>query len=210
MPNRPEHVLMDQFPVVDCELHIGDMPLTRLASRVGQTPFYAYDRRLLSQRVELLRRTLPTEIHLHYAIKANPMPAVVQHLSSLTDGLDVASLGEMHIALNTGTAPAKISFAGPGKSDRELEAAVAAGIMINLESAGEMARVTAAGMRLGIRPIVSVRVNPDFELKTSGMQMGGAQSPSALMLSRYPTCSQTSVPGSSIFAASTSSAAPRT
>ena len=184
--NRPTHAPMDQFPVIDNELHIGGIPLSRLAARVGQTPFYAYDRNLISERVEALRETLPAEIHLHYAIKANPMPAVVQHLAGLTDGLDVASLGELRVALDTGMAAHKISFAGPGKTDRELAAAVAAGIIVNLESEGEMERITAAGERLGVRPIVSVRVNPDFELKTSGMKMGGGAKPFGVDAEKVP------------------------
>ena len=84
---------MTQFPVVDDCLQIGGMSLLELAQRVGRTPFYAYDRAAITQRVELLRRHLPKAIQLHYAIKANPMPAVVQHLAALVDGLDVASAG---------------------------------------------------------------------------------------------------------------------
>src|SRR5437660_214975 len=95
----PKHALMAQFTVVDDELIVGGVALTRLAARVGSTPFYAYDRSIITRRIELLRKHLPTEIRLHYAIKANPMPAVVQHLAHLIDGLDVASVKEMQIAL---------------------------------------------------------------------------------------------------------------
>lgn len=108
---RPTHWPMNPFPVIDDCLWIGGMPLTQLAARVGQIPFYAYDRRLLDERVALLRRTLPPAIELHYAVKANPMPAVVQHMANRVDGLDVASLGELKVALDTGMNPARISFA---------------------------------------------------------------------------------------------------
>jgi diaminopimelate decarboxylase len=170
---RPQHAPLLQFPVVDDCLQIGGMPLTRLAARVGQTPFYAYDRAAMTARVAELRRHLPPEIELHYAMKANPMPAVVQHMAGLVDGIDVASGGELRVALDTTTAALNISFAGPGKSDADLACAVAAGIVLNMESAGEMERIAAIGERLGLRPQVAVRVNPDFELKSSGMKMGG-------------------------------------
>jgi len=170
---RPQHAPLVQFPVVDDCLQIGGMPLTLLAARVGQTPFYAYDRAAMTARVAELRRHLPPEIELHYAMKANPMPAVVQHMAGLVDGIDVASGGELRVALDTTMAPRNISFAGPGKSDAELACAVAAGIVLNMESAGEMERIAATGLRLGVRPQVAVRVNPDFELKSSGMKMGG-------------------------------------
>ncbi|MCP4993228.1 MAG: pyridoxal-dependent decarboxylase, exosortase A system-associated, partial [Gammaproteobacteria bacterium] len=177
---------MDQFPVINNELQIGGIPVTQLAARVGQTPFYAYDRKLITQRVAELRKALPEAIHLHYAIKANPMPAVVQHLSGLTDGLDVASLGEMRVALDTGIKPDTISFAGPGKNDTELKAAVAAGVIVNLESEGEMERSAQQGDALALRPVVSVRVNPDFELKTAGMKMGGGPKPFGVDAERVP------------------------
>ncbi|MCW8950182.1 MAG: pyridoxal-dependent decarboxylase, exosortase A system-associated [Sedimenticola sp.] len=186
MKETPKHADMMQFPIQDNELLIGGIPLTRLASRVGQTPFYAYDRKVITDRLQQLRAILPKEIHLHYAIKANSMPAVVQHLSGLTDGLDVASLGEMKVALDTGMAADKISFAGPGKGDKELTAAVAAGVTINMESEGEMERIATIGEKLSIQPRVSVRVNPDFELKTSGMKMSGGPKPFGIDAERVP------------------------
>src|SRR4051812_21866948 len=139
------HAPMTQFPVVDDCLQVGGMPLTELARRVGRTPFYAYDRSMMRERVELLRRHLPTDVHLHYAMKANPMPSVVQYLVRLVDGLDVASAGELEVALSAGTPPAAISFAGPGKTDAELAKALAAGIIVNLESEREMERLAKLG-----------------------------------------------------------------
>lgn len=186
MKETPRHAEMSQFPVKDNELHIGGIPVTRLTAQVGQTPYYAYDRQLITQRIAALRTALPKAIHLHYAIKANPMPAVVQHLAGLTDGLDVASLGEMRVALDTGLEADKISFAGPGKNDSELKAAVAAGIIVNLESPTELERLAEQGDHLGRKPVVSVRVNPDFELKTSGMKMGGGPKPFGVDAEKVP------------------------
>ena len=173
----PLHAPMDQFPVSDGELVVGGILLTRLAERVGQTPFYAYDRKLLADRVAQLRATLPASIKLHYAMKANPMPALVCHMATLVDGIDVASGGELKIALDSGADPHDISFAGPGKSSKELRQAVAAGILINIESFREVAELADIQQRAnesaGRKARVAVRVNPDFELKSSGMKMGG-------------------------------------
>src|SRR3989344_2380772 len=183
---RPEHSPLDQFTVVNDCLQVGGMPLTRLADRIGRTPFYAYDRRLISRKVELLRRHLPAEIHLHYAMKANPMPAVVQHLAARVDGLDVASAGEMHVALDTGMAPEKISFAGPGKTPAELSMALAAGIVINMESENEMEAIARLAHRQGVPARVAVRVNPDFELKSSGMKVAGGPKQFGVDAERVP------------------------
>jgi diaminopimelate decarboxylase len=183
---RPTHSPMRQFPVIDDCLQIGGIPLPQLAARIGQTPFYAHDRRLLNERVALLRRALPSAIELHYAIKANPMPALVQHLAGLVDGLDVASLGELKVALDAGMEPAAISFAGPGKRPAELTAALAAGITVNLESARELETIAHLGLEQGQRPRVAVRVNPDFELKTAGMKMGGGPKPFGVDVEQVP------------------------
>ena len=177
------HAPLPGFPVVDDCLQIGGIPVTQLAARVGMTPFYVYDRTLISARVAELRTHLPAEIHLHYAIKANPMPDVVQHLAVLVDGLDVASAGELDIALALRTDPIRISFAGPGKRDRELEQAIEAGITVNIESEGELERIAKIG---GTRARVAVRINPDFELKSSGMKMGGGPKPFGVDAERVP------------------------
>ena len=161
------------FTRIDGRLAVGGVPVDRLADRVGSTPFFAYDRGLLTERVRRLRANLPDDVQLSYAVKANPMPAVVQHLSGLIDAFDVASALEMRTALDTPMPPGRVSFAGPGKTDAELRQAVAAGVTIELESDNEAARIAATGAALGLRPRVAVRVNPDFAVKGSGMRMGG-------------------------------------
>ncbi len=169
----PAHSPMSQFQSTDSQLLINRIPLSRLAEQVGSTPFYAYDRSLLSSRVAALRATLPADIKLHYAMKANPMPALVCHMACLVDGIDVASGGELRVALDAGANPQEISFAGPGKREAELKQAVAAGILVNIESAREIPLLAAASESLGLTARVALRINPDFELKSSGMKMGG-------------------------------------
>ena len=167
------HAAMDQFSADKGELVVGGERLSLLAARVGQTPFYAYDRGLLRARVASLRAVLPTGIKLHYAMKANPMPAVVSFMAGMVDGIDVASGGELKVALDAGADPAEISFAGPGKRDPELRQAVASRVLVNLESPREVNVLAAASAEFGVAARVAVRVNPDFELKGSGMKMGG-------------------------------------
>ncbi len=180
------HPAVMNWDVRDGCLLVGGVSLTRLADRIGQTPFFAYDRRMLDARVELLRAQLPEGIHLHYAIKANPMAAVVQHLRPQVDGFDVASAREMLLALDAGMGPENVAFAGPGKNDGELAQAVAAGVLIEVESEGELHRVRAVAERKGYRARVAIRVNPDFEIKGSGMRMGGGPQQFGIDAERVP------------------------
>ncbi|MDB5960307.1 MAG: pyridoxal-dependent decarboxylase, exosortase system-associated [Massilia sp.] len=183
---KPRHAAQSQFPVVGDVLQIGGIALPMLAERVGHTPFFAYDRALLGARVAALRAQLPAGVALHYSVKANPMPALVQHMAGLVDGLDVASGGELKTALDAGMAAARISFAGPGKGDGELAQGVAAGVCINLESERELAAVARISERLGVAARVALRVNPDFELKSSGMKMGGGAKPFGIDAEEVP------------------------
>lgn len=169
----PVHAPMLQFPASDGQLMVGQLPLKQLAARVGQTPFYALGRAQLKTRVGELRAALPASIKLHYAMKANPLPALVAFMAGLVDGIDVASAGELKVALDAGADPHEISFAGPGKRNAELRQAVAAGVLINLESFREVSLLAGIAAELALPARVAVRVNPDFELKGSGMKMGG-------------------------------------
>jgi diaminopimelate decarboxylase len=180
------HPLDFRFAVVNDCLQFGGVPLTELAQRVGRTPFYAYDRRMIADRVALLRQHLPDAVKLHYAIKANPMPALVQYMATLVDGFDVASGGELRVALDA-TMPARdISFAGPGKTEEELALAVTSDVVINMESEREMETIARIAADQGKRPRAAIRVNPDFELKSSGMKMGGRPTQFGVDAERVP------------------------
>ncbi len=157
----------------DGELLVGGRTLTQTVESVGSTPCYLYDRSRLSARARDLRSRLPAEVLLHYAMKANPMPALVCHMANEVDGIDVASRGELRVALDSGMSPEHISFAGPGKSASELKQAVAAGILVNIESFREVGILADASRQLGLPARVAVRVNLPFELKASGMKMAG-------------------------------------
>ncbi|HEX8418926.1 MAG TPA: pyridoxal-dependent decarboxylase, exosortase A system-associated, partial [Sphingomonas sp.] len=145
------------------------------AADAGDTPFFVYDAAIVTARVARFRSAFPG-IDLHYAIKANPLPALLAAIAPLVDGLDIASAGELHRAIAV-KPTAAISFAGPGKRDDELTVAIGSGVTLNVESEGEAGRAIAIGERLAIRPRLAVRVNPDIELRGSGMRMGGRPSP---------------------------------
>lgn len=181
------HPALAGYAVSGGDLVIGGVPLPQLAAQVGMTPFYAYDRTRLNARVALLRQSLPANLSLNYAIKANPMPAVVQHLAGLVDGFDVASAREMQVALDTPMVAERVSFAGPGKTPAELSRATAAGIAIALESESEMRILADIAQEQGRRPRVVVRVNPDFDLKASGMRMGGGAQQFGVDTERVPS-----------------------
>ena len=183
---KPVTAPIERFAVAGGDLVIGGIPLSRLARRIGATPFFAYDRDLISRRVADLRAALPDGVNLNYAMKANPMPAVVQHAAGLVDGIDVESALEMNVALDTTMPREHISFAGPGKTEEEIARAVAAGIVINLESENEMEIVARYASDMGLVTPVAVRVNPDFELKTSGMRMSGGPKQFGVDAERVP------------------------
>ena len=170
---KPVGPIPSGYETLDGELAIGGRTASALVEEAGGTPLFVYSGALLSRRVDDLRAALPGRIGINYAVKANPMPAVVTHMAPLVDGFDIASSGELAILEKVGIDPARISFAGPGKREDELEAAIAAGVTLNCESAGEAARSLAIGDRIGKRPRIAIRVNPSFELRGSGMKMGG-------------------------------------
>jgi diaminopimelate decarboxylase len=168
------------------QLLVGGVMLSQLTERVGSTPYFAYDRQAMTRRVAELRESLGVSVDIGYAVKANPMPAVVNHLADHVDCLHVGSAGEMTVALDSGMPPERISFSGPGKTDDELTRAVAASVLVELESEGEASRLSAVGEHLGIRPRVAVRVNPDFVVKGSGMEMGGGPQQFGVDVERTP------------------------
>jgi diaminopimelate decarboxylase len=158
-------------------LLIGGCGAASLVDEVGDTPLFIYDVAIVAAQVRRLRDALPQDIAVHYAIKANPFAPLLERMASMVDGFDIASSGELDRALAAGMAADRISFAGPGKRDAEIAAAVSAGVTLNLESEGEAIRALKIADRLGTRPRLAVRVNPDFDLRGSGMRMGGGAKP---------------------------------
>ena len=158
-------------------LLIGGCGAASLVDEAGDTPLFVYDMGIVERQVRDLRDAMPAQLSIHYAVKANPYPALLERMARLVDGFDVASGGELARALEAGMDAAHVSFAGPGKRDDELAAAIDVGVTLNLESEGEARRALAIAEKRGRTPRLAVRVNPDFDLKGSGMRMGGGAKP---------------------------------
>lgn len=183
---KPLGPIPADFVALDGELAIGGQPASSLVNQAGGTPLFVYSRALLDKRMADLRAAMPDRLQINYAVKANPFLPLVQHMAGLADGFDIASAGELVLVQQAGIDPARVSFAGPGKRDAELEAAISAGVTLNCESEGEARRTLAIGERLGIAPRMAIRVNPDFELRGSGMKMGGGAKPFGVDAERVP------------------------
>lgn len=170
---KPMGTIPADYTGEDGALVIGGRKVEQLVEMGESTPLFVYDLAIVRSRLAQLRAAMPARLSIHYAMKANPFAPLVRAMTSLVDGIDVASGGEMALALQSGMEAARMSFAGPGKRDRELAAAIEAEVTLNCESAGEVARALAIGERSGNRPRLAIRINPDFELRGSGMRMGG-------------------------------------
>jgi len=165
----------------DGMLLIGGRRADALVVAAGDTPLFVYDLDLVDRQIRRFR-TAFEGIDLHYAIKANGYIPILKYILRQVDGLDVASGGELRLALEAGADPARISFAGPGKRDSELRLAIEAGVTLNCESEGEVERALAVSGKARL----AVRVNPPFEIKGSGMRMGGGAKPFGVDAERVP------------------------
>ena len=174
------------YDCIDGELAIGGMTARALVEAAGDTPLFVYSTSHLRKRMSDLRAAMPERLAIHYAMKGNPYSPVLALMNELVDGFDVASGGELELALNAGVDAAQISFAGPGKRDRELQRAISLGVTLNCESEGEADRALAIGAQLGITPRIAIRVNPSFDLKGSGMKMGGGAKQFGVDAERVP------------------------
>jgi diaminopimelate decarboxylase len=174
------------FAAIDGELAIGGRKASALVEQADGTPLFVYSADMIGRRMSDLRGAMPAQLHIHYAMKANPYGPVLELMAGLADGFDIASRGELDMALAAGVPAGRISFAGPGKRDAELAAAIAAGVTLNLESEAEARRALAIAESTGQTPRLAIRVNPDFELRGSGMKMGGGAKPFGLDAERVP------------------------
>ena len=183
---KPTGPIPAGYNAVDGELAIGGVTASALVEQAGDTPLFVYSSRHLRTRMADLRAAMPERLAIHYAMKGNPFPAVLELMNGLVDGFDVASRGELELALAAGVDADRISFAGPGKRNRELERAITLGVTLNSESEGEVERAISIGAKLGITPRLAVRVNPTFDLKGSGMKMGGGAKQFGVDAERVP------------------------
>ena len=183
---KPTGPIPSGFEAIKGELAIGGRPVSALVLEAGDTPLFVYSREMLTRRVADLRAAMPAQLAIHYAMKANPFAPLLQHMGTLVDGFDVASVGELEMALAAGLDTSRVSFAGPGKRDRELARAIELGVTLNAESESEVDRALAIGEQQGVKPRIAVRVNPSFDLKGSGMKMGGGAKQFGVDAERVP------------------------
>jgi diaminopimelate decarboxylase len=159
------------------ELLVGGMPVSSIVARHG-TPLFIYDRNIVDLKYSALRNALPRRFSISYSMKANPNPAFLRFFLEKGCGLEVASGGELYQAQSAGCPAENILFAGPGKTEAELEAAIRQRIgEIHAESELEVERIGAISRKLGVCTPIAIRVNPTEESQGGAMQMGGKAAP---------------------------------
>ena len=148
----------------DGQLMIEGRSAEELVTQAGGTPLFVYDNNIVGGQIARFRAFMPAGIALYYAVTANPYEPLLSFLGRYVDGFRIVSRGELEHLQKADLAGVAINFAGPGKRDDELEAAIAAGATISVESEAEAGRCIMAGERAGIQPRVAVRVSsPDLD-----------------------------------------------
>ncbi len=166
--------MQNYFDLSQPDLRIENLKAQELAERYG-TPLYLYSAAIFAQKYKKLRAALPAPIEIFFAMKSNPSLAIVNLFRRLGAGADIASLGELQTALKAALPPQKIVFSGPGKSERELEAALRAEIFsINAESERELERIQRIAQQLNKRVRVGLRLNVPFAPGEQTAIIGGA------------------------------------
>lgn len=160
--------------------------MRELAARYG-TPLFLYSAEVARRKLQQLREAF-SNLEVYYSVKANPAAAYLRCFVQQSCGLEAASPGEIHQALASGCPPQRIVYAGPGKTEEDLEYALAQGVgAIHAESLGELRRVAAIAGRREVRAPVAVRVNPDAAVQGGAMRMGGKPTPFGIDEEQLPT-----------------------
>jgi diaminopimelate decarboxylase len=153
-------------------VRIGGHDPRELAERF-ETPLFVYDLGVVSRRIAALEQALPPAVTVSYPVKANPLPSIVRHITARVGAASVASIGELAIATRAGAEPSSITLCGPGKQDREIEAALEAGVMLSVESASELARVELAAARAHRVALVLLRHAAEESVRLSRIRLVG-------------------------------------
>lgn len=159
---------MDHFEQRRGVMHAEDVPLPAIAAAVG-TPLYCYSAATLRRHAQVMQQALSALDNplIAFAVKANPNIAVLKLLAREGLGADVVSQGEMRRALAAGVDRSRVVFSGVGKTDSEMRAALDAGILqLNVESEGELRRLSAVAVSMGMTADIAIRVNPDVDAGT--------------------------------------------
>jgi diaminopimelate decarboxylase len=174
----------------DGQLMIGGRPVEELVVEAGGTPLFVYDNNIVGSQIAGLRAAMPDGLAVYYSVSANPYEPLLNFLGRYVEGFRVVSRGELEHLKRAGLAGIPMTFAGPGKRDDELEAGIAAGATISVESEGEARRAILAGERVGIQPKIAVRVNPPFSIDNGRVAMGARPTPFGVDAERVPALVQ--------------------
>ncbi|MDB4380515.1 diaminopimelate decarboxylase [Mariniblastus sp.] len=174
--NHAARVTEKHFGIREHQLCIGDISIEELTNQFG-TPLFIYHQDTITKTIRDLQSRLPDRFQLYYSIKANPNAAILRTVLAEGCGLEIASNGELQQALAAGCEPSQILFAGPGKTQTELSAALDAKIgEIHVESIEEARWINQLASQKGSVESISLRVNP-VDTAGGAMQMGGKPSP---------------------------------
>jgi len=183
---KPTGPIPPHFAAIDGHLFIGGVPVDELVEEAGGTPLFVYDNNIVGAKVARFKGAMADGIALHYSVTANPYEPLLEFLGRYVDGFRIVSGGELKLLQTAGLAGIPIHFAGPGKRDSELEAAIKADATISVESESEAARAIRAAEKVGIRPKISVRVTPPFAIEEGRVSIGSRPSPFGVDADRVP------------------------
>ena len=170
----------------DGQLAIGGVVAEDIVAEAGGTPVFAYDNNIVGSQIAQLKAAMPDGLAIYYSVSANPYEELLRFLGRYVDGFRIVSRGELDRLKKAELAGIPMTFAGPGKRDDELDAGIAAGAVISVESEGEAMRAILSGERIGKRPRLAVRVNPPFTMEDGKVSMGARPSPFGVDAARVP------------------------
>ncbi len=158
---------MPPFHYQDRALHCEDLPISELAERFG-TPLYVYSEAAISGQLKALQQAFAAlDPLICYSVKANSNLGILRLMNEHGSGFDVVSSGELHRVLTAGGKGEKTVFAGVGKTDDEIRAGLAAGVlMFNVESEAELEAINDVALAMNKTAPIALRVNPDVDPKT--------------------------------------------
>lgn len=158
---------MSLFQYKNNELYVENVPLAKIAQEHG-TPCYVYSKQMIEQNWQHFDEALADSPHrICFAVKANSNIAILNLLAKRKSGFDIVSLGELERVLKAKGDPSKIVFSGVGKSNQEMNKALACGIYcFNVESESELIRLNSLAKEANTKANVILRINPNIDAKT--------------------------------------------
>lgn len=167
-------------------LLIGGNLTEELITRAGGTPLFVYDNNIVGSQIARFKAVIADGVSLFYSVSANPYEPLLEFVGRYVDGFRIVSLGELELLQRSKLAGISMNFAGPGKTDLELEAAIRAGATISIESESEARRAIAAGERVARSPKISIRVTPPFAIEHGEVILACSASPFGVEARRVP------------------------